>query len=189
MNSKKKGMKVLDSRCLKTIKGGIIIEDIIADGCFEETTLIKTNSGQKMIKELDLATDQVWNPINQKWMSLTRKTVTLIEGIVYTVTTNQGSVVVTDNHPFMLAGGEVLQACELNEGDLLDNGGSGDLITGVTASVIEDYMIVHNLVFAGAGVDNADHFVEANGVVSGVLYLQDKVQHRTPVSRSAVELG
>lgn len=183
MNPSKKGKQALTCSQMKTITGGFIVIDDISTTCFAEDTLIKTQTGEKMIKDLDLATDRVWNPMNRQWMKMSRKTVSLVEGMAYTIATTAGTVTVTANHPFMTTAGEILTASELNEGDLLADGSSGDLVTAVTAFVIEDYMIVHNLVFATTDADNANHFVEANGVVSGVLHLQDKVQHRTPITR------
>jgi len=182
MMSNKKGIQSLNSKCMKTIQGGfIIITDDIGGSCFEETTMITTQNGQKMIKDLDMAMDQVWNPMNQKWMKISRKTVSLVKGMAYDIFTEAGQVTVTSNHPFMTIEGEVVQACELTEADSLAN---GDRITKIAAMVIEDYMIVHNLVFTDAGEANEDHFVEANGVVSGVLPLQDKINHRSPLSRA-----
>ncbi len=190
MNSKKKGMKVLGPNCMKTIKGGvIIIQDIVIDGCFEESTLITTQAGPKMIKDLDMDQDQVWNPISQQWMAISRKTVSLIKGIAYIITTAKGSVTVTDNHPFMTLTEGLVQASELSEGDVLANGDAGDVIMDVTAFAIDDHMVVHNLVFENAGTEVQNHFVEANGVVSGVLFLQDKIQYKSSVALSTSALG
>jgi len=91
-------------------------------------------------------------------------------------------VTVTDEHAFMLLNGEVVKANELSKGDLLANGASGDLITAIDDSQVEDYTIVYNLVFENTDDSNQNHFVEANGVVSGLLHLQEKIAHRVPVS-------
>jgi len=106
---------------------------------------------------------------------MARKTNSQVSGIIYEITTNSGCVTVTSNHPFMKMDGTILYASQLTEGDMIDNGGSGDLVTKVAALAIEGTQVFHNLVFENATDVVNDHFVEANGVVSGVLFLQDKV--------------
>ncbi len=175
-------MKKLNENCLKSIYGGPIDPFALIDGCFEEGTLVTTQNGQKEIEKLNLATDKIWNPISEQWMSLSRRTVTVAKGTMYTITTASGTVTTTDNHPFMLMSGEVVKASELNTGDLLATAESGDLITNIAINPIEDYILVYNLVYANVGEQKEDHFVEVNGVVSGVLFLQDQVAHRTPLA-------
>jgi len=51
-------------------------------------------------------------------------------------------------------------------------------VTNVTTHKIEDYTVVHNMVFDTNEHGHDNHFVEANGVVSGVLHLQEKIAHR-----------
>lgn len=180
MNSNKKfknynkGMQPLNSNTLKSIAGG---GKIVKVNSFDATTLIKTKTGNKRITDLNIATDEVWNPINQQWMKIARKTNSEVSGIIYEITTNSGCVTVTSNHPFMKMDGTVLHASQLVEGDIIDKGNSGDLVTQVTAIAIEGTQTFHNLVFENATDAVKDHFVEANGVVSGVLFLQDKVTH------------
>ena len=184
MKSNQKGMRKLESSCMKSIKGGgIIIQDILIDGCFEESTQIRTHSGLKMIKDLDLATDKVWNPISKQFMGLSRRTTSIIEGIVLAITTSNGEVTVTSNHAFVLAGGQVVQAAELKAGDML---AGGEMVSGVQTLDVEGYMLVHNLVFDNSSAIWQDHMVEANGVVSGALYLQDSIEHRTAADMPAL---
>lgn len=176
-------MKKLNSNFLKTICGGCVLipgEEIPAI-CFAENTMITTKVGQKKISNLDLTKDQVWNPVNQKWMNLSRKTVTIHKGSLATISTSSGSVTVTTNHPFLTLSGELIQAGELKIGDILSNGDTGDIITNTSFVEIEDYVLVYNLVFDTLSEVEEDHLVEANGVVSGVLYLQDKIGYKTRI--------
>lgn len=159
---------------LKYVNGGWGHGMVVANS-FESTTQIKTKTGNKQIIDLNEATDEVWNPVNQQWMKIARKTNSTVSDLIYEITTNCGSVTVTANHPFMKMDGTILHACQLAEGDLIDNGSTGDLVTKVAALAIEGTQVFHNLVFENATEDVQDHFVEANGVVSGVLFLQDKV--------------
>jgi len=153
MNSKKgklkpskKGMRTLKPDSIKSINAGIV-----KTNSFEATTTIKTKTANKKIVDLDVTTDEVWNPINQQWMKIARKTNSQVSGIIYEITTNSGCVTVTSNHPFMKMDGIILYVA------------------------IEGTQVFHNLVFENATDAVNDHFVEANGVVSGVLFLQDKV--------------
>ena len=177
-------MRKLDSSCMKSIKGGtIVIEDVIMGSCFEESTLIKTQDGLKMIKDLDLAKDQIWNPVSGQWMRMSRRTASIVEGTAYKIATASGEVTVTGNHPFALLNGQVVQASELKQGDLL---AGGEVVRNTSTFAIDGYMIVHNLVFTSKSTNWEDHMVEANGVVSGALYLQDSIEHRTAVEMPAL---
>jgi len=168
----KKGLKTLKPDSIKSINGG---KEIVLANSFAATTLIKTKTGNKKIIDLDIAKDEVWNPINQQWMQIARKTNSVVSSLIYEITTNSGAVTVTSNHPFMKMDGMVLHAAQLTEGDVIDNGNSGDEVTKVTSLAIEGTQIFHNLIFANVTDEVNDHFVEANGLVSGVLFLQDKV--------------
>jgi len=170
----KKGLKALNAESIKSINGGGGTR-ILDFNSFDKTTIIKTKTGDRQIIDLNESTDEVWNPVNQQWMKIARKTNSTVTGIIYEITTKSGGVKVTSNHPFMKMDGTILHASQLTEGDVIDNGSSGDLITKVAALAIEGIQVFHNLVFENATEDVQDHFVEANGVVSGVLFLQDKV--------------
>lgn len=176
-------MKKLNVDALKTIFGGAReTNDPRFPHCFAEDTHLTTNNGQKRIKDLDINKDRVWNPMNRQWMKVAKKRASIHKGNALTISTNRGTVVVTDSHAFMLLNGEVVKANELHKGDLLADGASGDMITNISPYKVKDYMIVHNLVFHTKNADHdANHFVEANGVVAGLLYLQDKIAHRVPV--------
>ncbi len=167
---------------MRTIIGGPThqLRDPIPPGgagtsCFHEETMIVTNNGSKMIKNIDLTIDKIWNPINQKWMELSRKTVTLWQGEVCKIATSENELITTSNHPFMLKDGTVLKAENLEVGDVLDNGSEGIVIKAMQLNKVQEYVIVHNLVFKNAGTADCEHFVEANGIPSGILHLQDKV--------------
>jgi len=170
--TRKKAVKAISPKTLKSIGGGF---GIVFGNSFESTTLIKTKTGNKPIIDLNVDTDEVWNPVNQQWMKIARKTNSTVSGITYEITTNNGCVTVTANHPFMKMDGTILHASQLIEGDVIADGSSGDLVTKVAALAIEGTQVFHNLVFENATENVQDHFVEANGVVSGVLFLQDKV--------------
>lgn len=164
---------------MRTIIGGPIRntppERPLNSSCFHEETIIKTSNGAKMIKDIDLAADTIWNPVCKKWMGLSRRTVTLWQGDLCKIKTAENELITTDNHPFMLTNGLVLKAKNLEVGDVLDNGNEGVVITAMETYTTQEYLIVHNLVFKKAGIENIAHFVEANGIPSGTLHLQDKI--------------
>jgi len=132
----------------------------------------------KQIVDVD-ATDEVWNPINQQWMKITRKSSSITSGLICEITSQSGKLTVTTNHPFMKKDGNIVDARQLKAGDILENGETGDEVTQVAMIAIKGIQVFHNLVYDCSDTELNNHFVEANGVVSGVLSLQQVMQQVT----------
>jgi hypothetical protein len=144
-------------------------------GCFAPNTRIRLGDGtsEKRISELADG-DLVWNPIRQKAMAIQRLMIGPEKIPLWTVTSESGVVRVTAKHPFLTPTG-IRSADELKAGDrLLGIKGEEKIL-----SVMEDSHAptdwVWNFEIVTDSKDPADHAILADGVVTGDLYLQERL--------------
>lgn len=148
-----------------------------SDGCFAEDTLIRLADGsEKEISQLAKG-DLVWNPVNLRAMAVKRMTVGPEKKPMSRVFVEGRAVDVTDGHPFMTQNGWKKTA-ELNVGDMVKSAsGAFSPVTAITALPVgANLPTVYNLALEGDAAD--DHYVLANGVVTGDLYIQEKLEKR-----------
>jgi|GEM_PF-4357533 len=148
-----------------------------ACGCFSDETMITMGDGktQKKITELT-AQDQVWNPMSKKAQSIVRMTqgpeaIPMIE-----IKIENKILRVTGHHPFPAKEG-LIPAFALKEGDLVQSA-HGSWVPVQSIQVLAapaKAPMVWNLELKGSA-DPRDHYVLANGVVTGDLYLQTRLQ-------------
>jgi hypothetical protein len=130
---------------------------------------------QKRITELT-ERDQVWNPITRRSQSIARMTRGPENVPMFDIQIEGKTVRVTGTHPFPTNEGP-RAAFELQEGDRVRTaeGKSGVIQNIATVPAGEKAPMVWNLELA-AGEDLRDHYVLANGVVTGDLYIQTRLQ-------------
>ncbi len=148
-----------------------------ACNCFDQNTLIKREVGLVKIKDIDASSHKVWNPIQNNWMQIEEKTSTIDKGVMVTLQTENGQVKVTNNHPFVLNNGQVVQAIELKANDIIYG---GDKVIGTELSVEDKNIVVYNLRVMDSSENTLDHVIEAGGVICGDLTLQTKVEYIVP---------
>lgn len=149
-----------------------------ACGCFDSSTRIRlgNNQDEKAISELT-SDDTVWNPVLKKAFPI-RKMVRGPEKIpMIRITTAERSISVTRNHPMLTPQG-VIAAFELSESDKVKmDGDSWSSVTQVSEIPFEgEEPIVWNLELESASDDDDSHFVLANGMVTGDLFIQKKIE-------------
>jgi hypothetical protein len=152
-------------------------------GCFADETLITLGDGktQKRITELT-EYDQVWNPITRRAQKIARMTRGPENVPMFDVQIEGKTVRVTGTHPFPTPQGPK-PAFELQEGDRvrIENGALGVIQKIATVPANDKAPIVWNLELEAAE-DLRDHYVLANGVVTGDLYIQTRLQKNAAVT-------
>lgn len=149
-----------------------------AMGCFEENIRIRMADGtDKLIKELSIG-DRVWNPILKRGMPLRN----VVRGPeyqgLYLVQIGEKELRVTRDHPFMSQLG-LIGAKDLQAGDLVR--GTDDTwqkVKHVKQEAPNPHTTVWNIELDAAEENEAHHMVLADGVVTGDLYLQNRITSR-----------
>ncbi len=148
-----------------------------ACGCFADETMITLGDGrtQKRITELT-ERDQVWNPMTRRAQSIARMTRGPENVPMFDVQIEGKTVRVTGTHPFPTSQGPK-PAFELQEGDRVrtEQGTIGVIQKIAVVPKGDKAPVVWNLELK-AGDDLRDHYVLANGVVTGDLYIQSRLQ-------------
>ncbi len=124
--------------------------------------------------------DMVWNPKKLK-AQMIRKVIAGPEKWPLIEVKSEGhAVVVTGEHPFLTKNG-LKPAFKLSESDILVDGDKEIAIDSVTAQMREAGEVdpeVWNFELVGSS-ENDDHYVLANGVMTGDLYLQNKLSGKS----------
>jgi hypothetical protein len=143
-----------------------------ACGCFAEETQILLGDQKSSKKISDLTPeDQVWNPIAGKAYAIDRLTRGPESLPMIHIRTKQGNLVVTGNHPFPTPEG-IVRAFQLQSGQqILDAERNLLLVEDIALKREARDPVVWNLVLKGSQALE-DHFVVANGVVTGDLFIQ-----------------
>lgn len=148
-------------------------------GCFSPETLITMADGsKKKIDEINL-NDHVLNPVTKNYGIVVRVTKgpEASKGM-YEVGFKGGSkVVVTSKHPFMTRSG-VKQAEELSMNDeIAVAGGAFKKISHLFKREANKSQRVVNFALASSSLNDKDHLVEADGIVAGDLFMQEKLEN------------
>ncbi|MCX6131385.1 MAG: Hint domain-containing protein, partial [Proteobacteria bacterium] len=146
-------------------------------GCFRESTKIQLADGsQKPIEQLS-EHDLIYNPMNQKSYAIRQ----MIQGPenkpLYLIKIGQRQIEVTEEHPFPSKRG-LLPAASLKAGDQVADGQDGyETIESIELRQYEKSPIVWNIELE-AGADAIEHYVLADGVVTGDLFLQKSLKNK-----------
>ncbi len=152
-----------------------VINNRATCGCFAEDTLILMADGSEVkVRELRQG-DWVLNPVSRRPMMI-RKVVRGPEKIpMYRIKTHESTLLVTEGHPFRTELG-LAPAKLLQKGlKIATPEGSTSIEDIVKVPVPDPAPVVWNIELDG-GDDEDDHFVFANGIITGDLYLQQKLQ-------------
>jgi Fe2+ transport system protein FeoA len=148
-------------------------------GCFAPETLITMADGsKKQIQEIKL-NDRVKNPLT----GLSAIVIRVSKGpeadkSMLEVGFKDGSkVVVTSKHPFMTRQG-LKQADELTDADeIIVRSGAFRKVDHLVRRPVNGSQTVVNIAVTGKTFEAADHMIEADGVIAGDLFLQEKLEN------------
>lgn len=148
-------------------------------GCFAPETLITMADGsKKQIQDIKL-NDRVKNPLTglQAIVIRVSKGPEADKGLLEVGFKDGARVVVTKKHPFMTRQG-LKQADELTETDeIIISSGKYKKVDHLVRRPINSSQTVVNIAVTGKTFEAADHMIEADGVISGDLFLQEKLEN------------
>ncbi|RZA27048.1 MAG: hypothetical protein EOP10_01545 [Proteobacteria bacterium] len=156
-------------------------------GCFEEKTQIQMADGSSKLAADIRAGDLVFNPKTGRGQMIRKVIAGPERWPLLEVKAGGKSVTVTGEHPFLTTTG-LKPAYKLTSADTLIE---GDAQTQVEAVITEVRALdaiapeVWNFELVGSS-DPDDHYVLANGVMTGDLYLQQKLGKQGAASRKIV---
>ncbi|MEY4631228.1 MAG: hypothetical protein RIQ81_1348 [Pseudomonadota bacterium] len=181
------------AKCTITAKLVDSVENRTMLGCFDPATRIRMASGRDVRIDAVKPGDMVFNPIVGKSVPVVRVTKgpEAGKGMYLIGFKGQGNeqVKVTSKHPFMTDQG--LRAAEqLRKGDrILTADGSFRKIEVAKSLPEKAGQVVVNVSLAGAHLEASHHMVLANGVVSGDLQLQERLENVTQLSLSRAKVA
>lgn len=148
-----------------------------ACGCFEENSLILMADGTERKASQIRAGDRLWNPKAGKAQEVLRVIAGPEEIPLFRVRTSLSAVDVTSEHPFLTTRG-LVPANGLKAGDRIISNGAELSVEGVAEVVRgtgDEAPVVWNFELVGSEHPD-DHYVLANGIMTGDLYLQIKLK-------------
>lgn len=149
-----------------------------ACGCFsEDTKILMADQSLKPIRELTQS-DLVWNPVTKRPAAIKRMVRGPEKYPMVHLQTAESLIKVTGNHPFPTPQG-IKPAHQIKPGDIVYNE-KGDALTVLASEFVrlEQEPIVWNLELVG-GERDEDHFLVADGIVTGDLKIQSKLEEQT----------
>lgn len=144
-------------------------------GCFAAGTQIRmADMSLKSVEKIE-AGDNVYNPVTRSAVTVSRTVAGPEEDPLIKITTGEHEVIVTSKHPFQTTKG-LIAAAHLKTGDrILARGGRYQTTTSVETLTNKDPAFVYNFAVASSEVGPTGHMVEADGIVTGDLFLQEQV--------------
>lgn len=146
-------------------------------GCFAVGTRIRLEDGsEKPIDQLN-GSESVWNPVTQKGQAIRHMTRGPEKLPLFRIQSHGREVLVTGTHPFATRRG-VVPAFQLEAGEEIQSvTGEWEKVDSIQMQAPSDNPpVVWNLELEGPDDDPKSHFVEANGLVTGDLLLQNQLQ-------------
>jgi len=166
-------------------------------GCFAPGTRILMHDGsEKLIDEIAVG-DLVWNPVAKRAVRVQYVIEGAEENELLEIKLGDSSLTVSDKHPFPTLGGyqqaslgsapgaeiEMKQARDLRPGDVLRLAdGSARPITSIRRRPMEEGQYVINILLDTPSMEAADHMVAANGVATGDLVMQSRLEGAAPAA-------
>lgn len=146
-------------------------------GCFAVGTRIRLEDGsERPIDQLD-GSERVWNPVIRKGQAIRHMTRGPEKLPLFRIQSEGKEVLVTGTHPFATRKG-VIPAFQLVAGEEIQSvAGEWETVDSIQMQAPSDNPpVVWNLELEGPLDDPDSHFVEANGLVTGDLLLQNQLQ-------------
>ncbi len=151
-------------------------------GCFADDTKIMMGDGSLTAIRDIRAGDAVWNPKLGR-AQIVKRVIAGPEKIpMYKIYAGDEHILVTRQHPFLLKSGPV-SAAALKIGDRILRGTTGDDLQTITAIELvpwdgqSEAPVVWNIELSGSE-DFTDHYLFADGIMTGDLFLQETLAKR-----------
>lgn len=142
-------------------------------GCFAKGTKIMTKLGSKNVEEI-MPFDQIWNPVNFNFQTVKKRVIGPEKNPMLKIYLGNYFVEVTELHPFEVEG-IIKKAKELRAGDLIMTQSGLKSIQKIDSIIHSELPTVYNLFLNGSNHLN-DHFILANSIVTGDLYMQQQLE-------------
>lgn len=157
-------------------------------GCFHSRTKIKLADGRDMPIAFLQVDDKVWNPITKKAVAIKRIIAGPEKPGFYEVSSNGRQVRVTEKHPFETKEGLRTADQLTSESYILGEDGRFHRIDSVKQLDSQPGAYAWNLELEGSISDHRQHMVLADGVVTGDLFLQEKIAgNEAPIALSFLD--
>lgn len=177
------------AKCVITARETSAPEQRTMLGCFDPQTKIRMANGKDRAIDSIAIGDLVLNPVTGKTAPVVRVTKgpeagkgLYLIGFKGKGARNATTVKVTSKHPFMTENG-LRTASQLGKGDrILTAGGTFRKLDIVRSMPEKAGQQVVNIVLGSSSFEAADHMVLADGVVSGDLLLQERLENMTALS-------
>ena len=145
-------------------------------GCFSDTTSIRMADGHDELIGFIKVGDMVLNPVTGN----AQKVVEVLKGpeakALIEIGYGNSKVVVTENHPFLVSTGlKGALNVKVGEKTISPNGTYSEITTARTLAFAPN-QVVYNIRLESANDSNENHMVMGDGIVTGDLYLQRKVE-------------
>jgi len=148
-------------------------------GCFApETQITMSDGSKKQIQDIKL-NDRVRNPLTGLSAIVIRVTKgpEASKGLFEVGFKDGAKVLVTSKHPFMTRSG-LKQAEELNlKDEIIVLGGKFKQVDHLLQRPAKEAQQVVNIAVTGQTFEASDHMIEADGVIAGDLFLQEKLEN------------
>jgi hypothetical protein len=149
----------------------------IGSGCFVTGTRLAMADGSTKAIEDVKAGDLVENPLNGQAVPVRYMRAGPEVGKLYVITTESGSVTVTAGHAMVTASG-IRRADQLTKGELITTRAGVEPVLSLIMRESHGETVYNLAVGATASDDARAHAVLANGVVTGDLTLQERLENR-----------
>lgn len=143
------------------------------------------NESYREIKSIQIG-NLVFNPIAQRVQPVKRLVVGKEEPPLITISYGGNVVKVTERHPMVVkhiaspSGYILKQAGSLTPNDeILGEDGLFHKLTVLSRLPADPEQIVVNIELSGSSTEDSEHFLLANGIITGDLFIQEKLERET----------
>lgn len=152
-------------------------------GCFDEDTLIKMGDGSlKKIRSIRNG-DLVFNPVLKRAFPVSKVTMGYEKQALYEVGYSSATARVTYNHPFLTKMGIKTAEQLTGKDELIGKSGIYHRIKSLKVLPIKKKQVVVNISLKSGSENPQYHMIEADGVVSGDLFLQEQLEKKKMKSK------
>lgn len=162
--------------------------DRIQLGCFHGGTSIRMADGELKPASAIVKGDLLWNPVTKKAVEVSRTSTGPEHLPLVKIITKDRELTVTTEHPILTKTGLIAADLLTTDHFIMNSAGSWQPITSIGSHVPKDTTIVYNFEISNHSKNPADHYVEADGIVSGDLYLQERLHHELESHRQQFSL-
>lgn len=152
-------------------------------GCFAGESEIKMADGSTKIAKLIEVGDRLWNPVTQSEVSVSRVRAGPEYLPMVVIQVGSKKLKVTVEHPIITMNGP--KAAELiRPGDRILAADNSYLTVSHVGSELSNSTTVYNFEVSGHSKNPDDHMIEADGLVTGDLHIQEQLERENTKKRN-----